>query len=1083
MPTPAPFVAPFYLSDAGAPLAAGLLYTYDAGTVTPKTTYSDSAGTVPNANPIVLDSAGRASIYLAAGGYKLVLKDAAGVTIWTRDYVNSSGIDGTIQVVDTIAQLKALPGGSSNYVQVGGYYAAGDGGGGYFRWLSTSTAADDAGVTITPSSLPASGRWIRVYDGDISVKWFGAKGDGVTNDYAALAATNTYANSLATKGTILFPAASASYVHNSNFTVSDGVMVRHEVGGIISTPVGIVLLTPQPMAGRFKIYTGVGTQAFKQGRANVIFPEWWGAVADLGVGDTDSTAAIQSAVTAHMQQPVTGGYNYGGKVLFGTGTYLISAKIRIPNNVSPVHIVGQGKLTSLIRVKTGSTAFPNNAMFEFPNNADVLSPPSATTVSNYTSGSIVEGITLDGNSIAGYGLLAFTNNSTFRDLRFTRFTNAGCDVSWGWANYYEKCVADGNSGDGFRFNTLGSDNSLIMVGCVSFNNSGYGVVIGEGNGFAMYNCTIETNAKIGIYMTGNVRGFTVDTCYFESNGATGHVFTQASDGVTFASLGLPNVTIRADILINGTKDPDFISPANECTGSILNSTVSAGAAVYHVYGPAQNGLVIQGCRRGTDPIILFGTYGNHSTTAAEFSYSNTDNLQIGVNNGWGSATSPIFDISPLSFGILKTSPTNMRIGLAGNRNLVESNMSKWSLISGGAGGSFFRSADIFPYDPLADVYEMRLDAVGTSAFYGFTIDPSLYPQYDDKFFVFSFWAKHTDIADLTATLRIGTPAIDMDYYTGTPIGWQLISGIFKWDSSAGPFAVGVLKTTKGAGANGAAYIANPVLCEAGSDFKTLQGQCFQELVYGVNAGQGASTTQTQGQVPIYKPVNLVTTVANENDVVTLPPAIAGRPCFVRNNGANTLQIFPASGDTIDGAAANASVFLEAGESVLFIGGGTTNWDTYPRMRRAFKSLVNNTASVGNVLGGEDDLITYSMPANTLRVNGDRAVFETAGTFANATVRLRAYLGADLLFDSGAFASGGAADWRMRVTIIRTGAATQLAIVEFQSTVAAIDSTCDYTEPGRTLSAANIFKLTGESTTAATNDIIQKFLLGELKPAT
>ena len=77
-----------FYDNSGAILSGGLLYVYAAGTTTPVTTYQDSAGTVANTNPVVLDSAGRVAtqVWLVAGAsYKLVLKTAAGVTLWTQD--------------------------------------------------------------------------------------------------------------------------------------------------------------------------------------------------------------------------------------------------------------------------------------------------------------------------------------------------------------------------------------------------------------------------------------------------------------------------------------------------------------------------------------------------------------------------------------------------------------------------------------------------------------------------------------------------------------------------------------------------------------------------------------------------------------------------------------------------------------------------------------------------------------------------------------------------------------------------------------------------------------------------------------
>ena len=54
----------------------------------------------------------------------------------------------------------------------------------------------------------------------------------------------------------------------------------------------------------------------------------------------------------------------------------------------------------------------------------------------------------------------------------------------------------------------------------------------------------------------------------------------------------------------------------------------------------------------------------------------------------------------------------------------------------------------------------------------------------------------------------------------------------------------------------------------------------------------ASTTQTQGQQPLVGDNGIITTVANDNDVVTLIEASLGHTQRVFNQGANRLQIFP-----------------------------------------------------------------------------------------------------------------------------------------------------------------------------------------------
>jgi len=92
----------------------------------------------------------------------------------------------------------------------------------------------------------------------------------------------------------------------------------------------------------------------------------------------------------------------------------------------------------------------------------------------------------------------------------------------------------------------------------------------------------------------------------------------------------------------------------------------------------------------------------------------------------------------------------------------------------------------------------------------------------------------------------------------------------------------------------------------------------------VETSIAASTTQSQGQMALTKQLNIVTTVANANDVVTLPTALTGRRCCVANLGANTLQIFPAASDNL-GAGVNTSTTLAAGVNVTFKAYDATNW--------------------------------------------------------------------------------------------------------------------------------------------------------------
>lgn len=78
-----------FQDNTGGPLIGGKIYTYAAGTLTPKDTFQDAALTIANTNPVIANSRGEVVMY-GAGAYRIILKDAAGATLWDRDNVESS---------------------------------------------------------------------------------------------------------------------------------------------------------------------------------------------------------------------------------------------------------------------------------------------------------------------------------------------------------------------------------------------------------------------------------------------------------------------------------------------------------------------------------------------------------------------------------------------------------------------------------------------------------------------------------------------------------------------------------------------------------------------------------------------------------------------------------------------------------------------------------------------------------------------------------------------------------------------------------------------------------------------------------
>ena len=112
---------------------------------------------------------------------------------------------------DTMADLLSMEH-KTGSVQPLGYHERGDGGGGVFYWDDSESQTEHNGGTIIAGdavlgtwdtagqeawfTAPSAGVgcWVREYSGALDVKWFGAKGDGVSDDTHALFTTLEYSS-------------------------------------------------------------------------------------------------------------------------------------------------------------------------------------------------------------------------------------------------------------------------------------------------------------------------------------------------------------------------------------------------------------------------------------------------------------------------------------------------------------------------------------------------------------------------------------------------------------------------------------------------------------------------------------------------------------------------------------------------------------------------------------------------------------------------------------------------------------------------------------------------------------------------
>ena len=212
-----------FFDGNGNPLALGSLYYYIAGTTTPQNTYSDSAGAIPNTNPIVLDGSGRlqVDVYLgSAADYKEVLT-TSGVTVspWPDDnivratsivvFTGDSGSGGTSGLVPAPAAGDAV---SNKFLKADGTWAVTPGGSGSG---STNLSVTETATTVSIASSTGSGTTIPVATSSLAGVLDSARAAKI--DGLATVATSGSYTDLSNKPTI--PAAQV----NSDWNASSGV--------------------------------------------------------------------------------------------------------------------------------------------------------------------------------------------------------------------------------------------------------------------------------------------------------------------------------------------------------------------------------------------------------------------------------------------------------------------------------------------------------------------------------------------------------------------------------------------------------------------------------------------------------------------------------------------------------------------------------------------------------------------------------------------------------------------------------------------------------------------------------------------
>lgn len=376
------------------------------------------------------------------------------------------------------------------------------------------------------------------------VKDYGAKGDGVTNDYVALADADAAA--YAVGGTVVYPP--GTYIVGSNITrLAD----THQMKGAILKGAFTLTQTGTFRAGRNQAFDATLTVSFGQASVEHIYPQWMKQSTD-----TDDTNSLLWALSLPSSQYDFPGVSLGGMTYYYTQTLIISKQVqstgallipggtgnmfKLANNAALAAATSNTGVDCTILITDGGslsncTIFVVDAAFDVTGNQGIFlvnlqenygkTPLFNIRMNGHSSGKFLNGCAIRYNTTCrfhGFGGSYFTQG-------LSALNNNICDYS---ALFFES-IRNVSGANAFYFNSIGEctiDNLWAELG-------------GDlARGFYFQSCgrTRVSALKLGEASSGTdwLDGVYVNSCSdmeFKNLSTTGLTFGHATTYVTSSS--------------------------------------------------------------------------------------------------------------------------------------------------------------------------------------------------------------------------------------------------------------------------------------------------------------------------------------------------------------------------------------------------------------------------------------------------------------------------------------------------------------------------------------------------------------------
>jgi len=199
--------------------------------------------------------------------------------------------------------------------------------------------------------------------------------------------------------------------------------------------------------------------------------------------------------------------------------------------------------------------------------------------------------------------------------------------------------------------------------------------------------------------------------------------------------------------------------------------------------------------------------------------------------------------------------------------------------------------------------------------------------------------------------------------TGSTLAPEYGGQVPTWVVDESPAAIATLRRAL----KDTASISDPLLVDNIGEKTATAGTTFDNQIIHTEPEQksvetGITAFATGGQAnatQLTEGINDVTTVATAADSVKYPAAVAGLFVIVKNSDANAMDLFPASGDSINGLAVDTAISVPGGSVVIAFCRDATVWET------------------GEIVAVDDGVV--GAPAYTFRTQTDMGLYKVSST--------------------------------------------------------------------------------------------------------